>query len=438
MQSSPDHLDIPQAQLPALLQRLSNAEGFVTLAHSPDHFRCSAWPSTQWQLPAAATDLQAWLAEIEACHGALRSPGSAAPIGGVAGYLRYEAGQHCVPGYRSRRATSAGHLGELGLYHWQLDYQPSLGGRLAFHPACPPTLKARVLACVQAPAAAAPEPFRLTQVFTPCQPADDYRNGVRRILDLIAAGDCYQVNLSQKFTGSYRGSPFTAWQHLLEQIPVPHGGFYQGGEQQVLSISPELFLAISNGSVISKPIKGTRPRSTDPQQDQALAEELVQNPKDRAENLMIVDLIRNDLSHFCKPFSVKVPTLFAIESYRNVHQLVSTVCGELRPEVSPLAALVSAFPGGSITGAPKRRAMEVIDSLEPHERGPYCGSLLWWGSDGNLTSTIAIRTLMTDSNGTISCWGGCGIVADSDPEEEYQESLTKVGRLMRSLETFRG
>ena len=437
MQSSPDHLDIPQAHLPALLQRLSAAEGFVTLAHSPDRFRCSAWPTRHWQLPAKAVNLAAWLTDIETSQAALQVSASAPTIGGVAGYLRYEAGPHCVPGLQSQRASSAGHLGQLGLYHWQLDYQTDQGGRLSFNPACPADLKARVIACAQAPATALP-PFRLTQAFRACQSADAYRQGVSRILDLIAAGDCYQVNLSQKFTGSYTGTPFIAWQHLLEQIPVPHAGYYNAGPQQVLSISPELFLEIRDRRVTSKPIKGTRPRSNDPQQDKALADELTQNPKDRAENLMIVDLIRNDLSHFCMPFSIKVPTLFAVESYRNVHQLVSTVCGELRPEVSPLAALLSAFPGGSITGAPKRRAMEVIDSLEPHERGPYCGSLLWWDGDGNLTSTIAIRTLMTDADGTISCWGGCGIVADSDPEEEYQESLTKVGRLMSSLEAFRG
>jgi para-aminobenzoate synthetase component 1 len=282
---------------------------------------------------------------------------------------------------------------------------------------------------------ARPTHFHFSQGFTADQPAEHYRRGVSRVLSYIHAGDCYQVNLSNKYTGGYQGEPYTAFRALCQAVPVPHSAYVNAGSYQVLSISPELFLSIENGNkVISKPIKGTRPRDfTSPENDQRIAESLAAAEKDRAENLMIVDLIRNDLSRFCEPFSVSVPQLFSIESYENVHQLVSTVEGRLQPGNTPLKALLSAFPGGSITGAPKRRAMEIIDDLEPHRRGPYCGSVFRWDFCNNLESNIAIRTLMTDSDGQIHCWAGCGIVADSDPDDEYRESVDKVQKLMNVL-----
>ena len=185
----------------------------------------------------------------------------------------------------------------------------------------------------------------------------------------------------------------------------------------------------------TKPIKGTRPRFVDAKQDKASADALLAAEKDRAENLMIVDLLRNDLSKHCKPGTVEVPALFALESYEAVHHMVSTVTGELNDDASPLDLLAGAFPGGSITGAPKIRAMEIIDELEPHRRNVYCGSIFYLGFRQDMDSSILIRTLLAEQ-GNLYCWAGGGIVVDSQPDEEYQETLDKVSRILPTLKQF--
>lgn len=261
-----------------------------------------------------------------------------------------------------------------------------------------------------------------------------YRRKVQRILDYILAGDCYQVNLSQRFQCRFNGDLWQAYRHLTQCIPTGHAAFLRQGEQQVMSISPESFLAIDcDRQVVTRPIKGTRPRGETEEEDQALARSLKESPKDRAENIMIVDLLRNDLGRFCQPGSVRADQLLALESYRNVHHLVSTVSGRLATNCDAISALLQAFPGGSITGAPKIRAMEIIRELETSPRGPYCGSVFHLDGDGTLYSNIAIRTLYARGN-TLYCHGGGGIVADSDPAEEYRETLDKVGPLMQALE----
>ena len=279
-------------------------------------------------------------------------------------------------------------------------------------------------------------PFQLRREFEAQQSAADYLQALARIQHYLRAGDCYQVNYAQRFEARWDGDALGGFQRLVAAHPAPHACFFRDGEDAVFGVSPERFLSIQGRDVVTEPIKGSRPRGATAVEDQALGRALLRHPKDRAENLMIVDLIRNDLSRFCEPFSVTVPQLFSIESYENVHQLVSTVEGRLQPENTPLKALLSAFPGGSITGAPKRRAMEIIDDLEPHRRGPYCGSVFRWDFSNNLESNIAIRTLMTDSEGKIHCWAGCGIVADSDPDDEYRESVDKVQKLMSVLEAL--
>ncbi|MCY1229414.1 Aminodeoxychorismate synthase component 1 [compost metagenome] len=183
----------------------------------------------------------------------------------------------------------------------------------------------------------------------------------------------------------------------------------------------------------TRPIKGTRPRGRTPEEDRAQAEELLASRKDRAENLMIVDLLRNDLGRSCAIGSVRVPELFALESYPNVHHLVSAITGRLADDKDALDLITGSFPGGSITGAPKIRAMQIIDELEPNRRSIYCGSLLYLDVRGELDSSIAIRTVLV-KDGQASCWGGGGIVADSDWQEEYRESITKVKVLMETLE----
>ena len=188
---------------------------------------------------------------------------------------------------------------------------------------------------------------------------------------------------------------------------------------------------------MTKPIKGTRPRGSDAQQDRLLAEELRSHPKDRAENLMIVDLLRNDLGKSCEPGSVHVPELFKVESFANVHHLVSTVEGRLAAGRDALDVLRDCFPGGSVTGAPKLRAMQIIEQLEPDRRGIYCGAIGYAGFDGNMDSNLAIRTLV-HSSGRIHCWAGGGIVADSDLAAEYQETLDKASAMLNLLQRYGG
>lgn len=260
----------------------------------------------------------------------------------------------------------------------------------------------------------------------------EYQQKLARINNYLRAGDCYQVNLAQRFNAVYQGDEWQAYMTLRAANKAPFSAFLRIPDAVIISISPERFLSVNEQRVQSKPIKGTRPRSLDPQQDQANMDALIHSAKDQAENLMIVDLLRNDLSKNCQPGSVKVPTLFAIESFAAVHHLVSTVTGRLNNDCSPLTLLQDAFPGGSITGAPKIRAMQIIDELEPHKRNIYCGSIGYIGVKRDMDTSICIRTLLCEQ-GKIYCWAGGGIVIDSDPQDEYQESLDKVSKILPLL-----
>ena len=223
---------------------------------------------------------------------------------------------------------------------------------------------------------------------------------------------------------------------MREACPTPFSGFVSLPEDTaILSLSPERFVHVSQNQVETRPIKGTRPRGQNQAEDAANAAELLASTKDRAENLMIVDLLRNDLGRTCRTGSVSVPQLIALESYPNVHHLVSSVVGELAPGKDALDLIGDSFPGGSITGAPKIRAMQIIDELEPTRRSIYCGSLLYLDVRGEMDSSIAIRSLLV-KDGRVNCWGGGGIVADSDWHDEYQESITKVKVLLDTLQTL--
>ncbi len=276
-------------------------------------------------------------------------------------------------------------------------------------------------------------PFALTNNWQSNLSATDYQQRFARIQAYLQAGDCYQINLAQRFSATYRGDPWQAYVHLRHHNNAPFSAFFRLPEGAVLSHSPERFLQVSaTGQVETKPIKGTKPRSANAEQDRVNAELLANSGKDRAENVMIVDLLRNDLSRCCEPGSVKVPKLFAIESYPAVHHLVSTVSGQLRREQSALDLLAACFPGGSITGAPKIRAMEIIDELEPHRRSYYCGSFAYFSQHGAADSSIAIRTLVAHQQ-QLYCWAGGGIVADSEGVSEYQETLDKVAKILPVL-----
>jgi para-aminobenzoate synthetase component 1 len=262
-----------------------------------------------------------------------------------------------------------------------------------------------------------------------------YAQAFERVQRYIREGDCYQVNLAQRFSAWCQGAPWIAYEALRQMNPAPFGAYLNYPHARVLSSSPERFLKVESGQVETKPIKGTRPRSLDPAQDEKCLAELRDSLKDRAENLMIVDLLRNDIGKNCRPGSVHVPGLFEIESYATVHHLVSTVRGELAPGHHALDLLRGCFPGGSITGAPKVRAMQIIEELEPHRRGVYCGAIGYVGFDGDMDSNVAIRTLVHSDN-RIRFWAGGGIVADSVMEQEYQECYHKAAALLHLLEQF--
>jgi para-aminobenzoate synthetase component 1 len=280
-----------------------------------------------------------------------------------------------------------------------------------------------------------PSSFKLTSAWQGNMDKTYYLDALGKIHQYLVAGDCYQVNFAQRFSAHYRGSEWQAYCYLSEHNQAPFSVFMQLPQSTILSISPERFLRIQDGHIQTKPIKGTRPRSHHGELDAALAQELLSAEKDRAENLMIVDLLRNDLSKHSRPGSVKVPHLFVLESYAAVHHLVSTVTASLNDTSTPLDLFSGAFPGGSITGAPKIRAMEIIEELEPNRRSVYCGSMMYYGLKRDLDSSICIRTLLAE-NQQLHCWAGGGIVVDSTANDEYQETLDKVSRILPVLEDF--
>ncbi len=269
--------------------------------------------------------------------------------------------------------------------------------------------------------------------------AHDYKNQIRKIIDYIEAGDVFQANMTQRFDADLedRFDAFAHYLHLRKINPAPFASFMNLGDIQISSSSPERFLSVHDGEVKTQPIKGTRPHVEDSTLDKVLKHELMSSNKDRAENTMIVDLMRNDLSKVCEPKSVLVTDLCKVETFSSVHHLVSSITGTLKKEFSPLDLLKACFPGGSITGTPKIRAMEIIEELEPTRRGPYCGSMAYIGFDGAMDSSILIRTLLFEGdkkNRHVCFQVGGGIVADSDPDAEYAETFDKADAIFRSFE----
>ena len=261
----------------------------------------------------------------------------------------------------------------------------------------------------------------------------EYSINFDKVQHYIKEGDCYQVNLAKRFSGKAIGDAWQTYLQLRELSPAPYAAYLNYPFATILSNSPESFISCRNGKVVTSPIKGTRARyHENKQRDHAIAQELQQSEKDRAENLMIVDLMRNDLGKCCKPGSIKVPSLFAVHSFANVHHLISTIEGELNEQTHSIDLLRHCFPGGSITGAPKLRAMQIIEELEPHQRGLYCGSIGYIGFDGNIETNIAIRTI-TIKDGYARYSAGGGLIADSNKEEEYQEIIDKAKMMTQVL-----
>jgi para-aminobenzoate synthetase component I len=261
---------------------------------------------------------------------------------------------------------------------------------------------------------------------------DEYLRAVQRVIDYIYAGDVFQVNLAQRLLCPAHDGALDLYRRLRRRNPAPFAGYFDLGEFQIISASPERFLRVYDRQVEARPVKGTRPRTGDALCDRAAETELSASEKDRAENVMIVDLMRNDLSRVCTAESVRVEQLCQVEAYRHVLHLVSSVHGRLRPDCSPIDLVRAAFPGGSITGAPKVRAMEIIAELEPTARGAYCGSLGYLGFDGSMDLSILIRTIVAGRGWWQFAVGG-GVVAQSTPEGEYNETWHKAEGLIRAL-----
>jgi len=266
---------------------------------------------------------------------------------------------------------------------------------------------------------------------------DDYLRAVRRVLDYIEAGDIYQANLSQRFVARGRVNPLELYLKLKRISPAPFASFFAWDDLAIIGASPELFYQSQGDRIITRPIKGTRPRSPDPIEDARLIAELTGSVKDRAELTMIVDLERNDLGRVCEFGTVQVTEPWTVESFEQVHHLVATIEGRLRPEVGPVALIRAVFPGGSITGAPKIRAMEIIDELEPTRRSVYTGAVGFLSLDGLAAFNIAIRTMLVEDD-RVSYQVGGGIVADSVPEAEYLETLAKGRGMRQAIEECRG
>ena len=272
--------------------------------------------------------------------------------------------------------------------------------------------------------------FEITSDVESNMSKEQYQQAFKKIKDYVLEGDCYQVNLAQRFSAGFQGNSWSAYLKLRQFNPAPYAAYINIPSGAVLSSSPERFLLLNGKQVETKPIKGTKPRSNFAYEDKALAVSLLESEKDRAENLMIVDLLRNDIGKACQSGTVAVPKLFALESYASVHHMVSTVTGNLSKNKHAIDLLRDCFPGGSITGAPKHRSMEIIEELEPHRRSVYCGSIAYVGFDGNMDSNIAIRTMVQYENKLYFHAGG-GIVWDSDVESEYKECFHKAAAMMK-------
>lgn len=399
----------------------------------------SAWPLQQLQALADESGT-AYLRRLrEALHGlgeaALPESCELPFAGGLIGYLSYDFGRRLEP----LPVCAQDDLGlpdaHLGLYGWALISDHRLHTtQLVFHPRVEAHERARLVRLFDTGAAPQRTGFRLLEPMRGDLDRQQYRQAFDRVQAYIQAGDCYQINLTQRFRAPCAGDAWHAYQALRGACPTPFSGFMQLADgTALLSFSPERFIQVRGKQVETRPIKGTRPRASAPEQDAANARELLASAKDRSENLMIVDLLRNDLGRSCEIGSVRVPELFSLESYPNVHHLVSSVTGRLAPGNDALDLIAGSFPGGSITGAPKIRAMQIIDELEPHRRALYCGSLLYLDVRGEMDSSIAIRSVLV-KDGQVCCWGGGAVVADSDWQAEYEESIAKVRVLMETLQ----
>lgn len=370
-------------------------------------------------------------------------------IGGALGYFGYDLARSVETLPTIAKANDAIPAMMVGLYDWALIVDHRLKtARLVSYGLHPSTEQNWVNLCAtfnkaleRAESTDSVCEFGLSSSVVSNMTYAEYTEAFHQVKTFIKEGDCYQVNLAQRFSAEATGDAWFAFKHLKKISPAPFMAYMNFDALQVLSGSPERFLQISAGHVETRPIKGTRPRSDDPVIDENNAKELQASLKDRAENVMIVDLLRNDIGKNCTTGSVKADQLFQLQSFANVHHLVSIVTGTLNKGKTALDLLRGAFPGGSITGAPKLRAMQIIEALEPHQRALYCGAIGYMDFNGNMDTNIAIRTAVyvkpvEDKSGEISFYAGGGIVADSVLEKEYAETLDKASSILKTMQFF--
>lgn len=348
--------------------------------------------------------------------------------GGLLGYLGY-------PELSGRSELSIRDA-YIGAYRWAVivDHQLQIS-TVVLQPACPEHQVQRLQHLLLSGLSTdyvGRHKFELVRGFERQVSRTQYEEAFHAIKQYIREGDCYQVNLTQEVTATCAGIPYAAYQRLRQTMPAPFSAFIAWPDGALLSVSPERFLRKQGLAVLTQPIKGTRPRAVDPKLDEVLANQLQFSEKDRAENLMIVDLLRNDLGRVCVNGSIQVNELFTLQSFSNVHHLVSSIRAQLTATCDAIDLLEACFPGGSITGAPKLRAMEIIQELETTPRRIYCGSVFYLSANGDMDSSITIRSLLWEA-GKLHCWAGGGIVDDSESEAEYAECFYKITRIINTL-----
>ena len=457
--------ELPRGLTPfAACERLSHLPGLLCLDSASGHPTLGRYAFVTadpflWVERSRGGDPFAVLAQHLAAFTVEPVPGLPPFQGGVAGLFGYDLCHHLErlprPHHDDFRVPDLA----VGLYDWVIGFDgaearawlistglPEAPVRQRSHRAlarlravarllegpAPPTVRRRTLPALPparlAPSYALPGHAGVFSNFD----RDGYLRAVGRVIDYVHAGDCFQVNLAQRLLAPARMPPLELFRRSTERNPAPFAGYFDLGDFAIVSASPERFVRVQEGAVQTCPIKGTAPRGATPEDDAARQQRLLASAKDRAENVMIVDLMRNDLGRVCAYGSVRVEAVCRLETYRYVHHLVSEVRGRLRPGLGPIDLLRAAFPGGSVTGAPKVRAMEIIAELEPTSRGPYCGCLGYIGFDGTMDTNLLIRTF-TVGRGWVQFPVGGGIVADSTPEAEYAETLHKAEGLLRAL-----
>lgn len=406
----------------------------------------SAWPREQLQITTAGIEhtcgeVTRQLPDIHAVKALLsqrwQSAMSDLPFcGGWMGFASYELGYHLEPHSGQAHENPILPLFWAGYYDWAIiqDHQQQTC-QLVYAEDMPAKRLQKIQQQLQNKTNR--HDFSLAGAFTSSLSYQGYTEAFARIQGYLQAGDCYQVNFAQRYQAGFRGDAFTAFQALRQVVPSPYMVYLNHPQAPILSISPERFIQAKGQHVFTKPIKGTAPRQPSTEADAESAKALQHSSKNRAENLMIVDLLRNDFGRYCNPGSIRVEELFALESFSNVHHLVSSIRGDIAPPNTIWDLFFASLPGGSITGAPKIRACQIINELENFNREIYCGSLFYASNNGRFDSSIAIRTLLCHQ-GNIYAWAGGGIVKDSACDDEYQECTNKIGHLLQALEAHQG